>query len=84
MLPCFARTGNRKDPRIADIYLKPNEDLMLLRRELKGMMDNPRAFLGMVFKTDVDLWVDRCSSIITEVHSSRTQQNATPTIDDDN
>jgi hypothetical protein len=54
----------RENPRNSELHLSPDEYLLDLRDELLSLMDDPVAFIGYVFDTDDNIWVERCLRIM--------------------
>ncbi|KAK1839922.1 hypothetical protein CCHR01_17455 [Colletotrichum chrysophilum] len=51
-------------PRNTDLQLQPQEQLLKTFRDLRGALKRPDDFIRMVFRSDEEIWMDRCSSII--------------------
>ncbi|RTE67948.1 hypothetical protein BHE90_017675, partial [Fusarium euwallaceae] len=58
--------GNRDSPRNCESRLTPKDELFKLRNDLIFLMKEPRSFIGSVFKSNKEEWVDRCSAIIND------------------
>jgi len=58
--------GNRDSPRNSEVSLRPDDGLLALRKELLSSRKNPDRFISLIFHSSDKVWVDRCSSIITE------------------
>ncbi|KAJ9412796.1 hypothetical protein QL093DRAFT_2541532 [Fusarium oxysporum] len=58
--------GNRDSPRNCESRLTPKDELFKLRNDLMFLMKEPRTFIGSVFKSNKEEWVDRCSAIIKD------------------
>ena len=59
--------GNRDSPRNSDLELAPQRELLVLRKELMRLMKKDAAgFIGRIFHSQDEVWIDRCSSIIKE------------------
>ncbi|EXL38919.1 hypothetical protein FOCG_18451 [Fusarium oxysporum f. sp. radicis-lycopersici 26381] len=58
--------GNRDSPRNCESRLTPKDELFKLRNDLIFLMKEPRNFIGCVFKSNKEEWVDRCSAIIKD------------------
>ncbi|KAF4947724.1 hypothetical protein FSARC_13898 [Fusarium sarcochroum] len=53
-----------ENPRNCELELSPNEDLLDLRHELLSLMGDAVTFIGLVFDTDDNIWVERYLEII--------------------
>ncbi len=56
--------GSRDNPRNYELTLRSREELLELRTELLSLMDNPAAFIGRIFHSDDEVWVERCTRIL--------------------
>ncbi|GKU15179.1 unnamed protein product [Fusarium langsethiae] len=54
----------RENPWNCELDLRPDEELLELRTKLLSLMNDPPAFIGLVFDTQDDVWVERCLKII--------------------
>lgn len=58
--------GNRPNPRNSELRLRPEGELLRLRTELLSLRKDPVGFIGCVFRSRDEVWVERCSEIIRE------------------
>ncbi|EXM14330.1 hypothetical protein RAB80_016449 [Fusarium oxysporum f. sp. vasinfectum] len=55
----------RENPWNCELDLRPDKELLELRTKLLSLMNDPPAFISLVFNTQDDAWVERCLKIIT-------------------
>lgn len=58
--------GNRDSPRNSEVALRGAERLLQLRRELMASRKNAAGFIGLIFRSHDNIWIERCASIIKE------------------
>lgn len=58
--------GNRTNPRNSDLTLVDRSRLMETYRELFRAQKDAVQFIGQVFRSRDEVWVERCQSIIRE------------------
>lgn len=56
--------SNRPHPKNTELTIRPREELLAELRALQGAFRRPEDFVGMVFQSSDELWVERCASII--------------------
>jgi len=59
-------TSKRDNPRNSEIQLREVGELLRLRAELLRLRRDPARFIGRVFQSNNEMWVERCSKIIQE------------------
>jgi hypothetical protein len=58
--------GNRNNPRNSDVELQSRDKLMRMRKELLSSRKHAEGFIGQIFHTHDNIWVDRCAAIVKE------------------
>lgn len=58
--------GNRDNPRNSELRLQSRSKLIQMRKELLSSRKHAEGFIGQVFHSFDNVWVDRCSLIIKE------------------
>jgi hypothetical protein len=62
-----SKTGTgRRTPRTTELKLRSIEELYDDRKRLVSAMNNAEKFISLVFGSDDEVWVARCSSIIQD------------------
>jgi hypothetical protein len=56
----------RPSPRNSELTLRPVEELLGMRKELLSLRKKPASFIAQVFRSQDEVWVERCSAIIRE------------------
>ena len=56
----------RDSPRNSDLRLQSQDELLKKRKELMHSRKFAPSFIGQIFRSDTDIWVDRCSPIVKE------------------
>jgi hypothetical protein len=59
--------GSRPNPRNSEMSLRGEEELLRLRKELLSLRKRPEDFIGRVFGSYDEAWVERCSEIVREM-----------------
>ncbi|KAH7108654.1 hypothetical protein EDB81DRAFT_835582 [Dactylonectria macrodidyma] len=59
-------SGNRRTPRTTESKLRSIEELYEDRKSLISAMKNAEKFISLIFGSDDEAWVARCSSIIRD------------------
>jgi hypothetical protein len=59
-------SGNRRTPRTTESKLRSLEELYADRKSLLSAMKNADKFISLVFGSDDENWVARCSSIVRD------------------
>lgn len=56
--------GNRDSPRNSELVLQEDSTLQLLRADLLRLRSNAEGFIGRIFHSHADIWVERCAAVV--------------------
>lgn len=59
-------TGNRPTPRNSESKLYSEDALYRRSKDLLALRKKPALFISAVFKSDEEIWVSRCASLIVD------------------
>ena len=63
-------TSTRPNPKFTEMRMVSDAELERMYHELRGLMDQPEAFVRAVFRTTDNEWFNRCFSLMADAEES--------------